>query len=189
MARQASANANVRDPLDRLANILMQGWPTNLDLAMSDAADTANVIIRPPIAWALAALAGFALQWLMPLPFMPAAVPAVWVGGAVFAMAFALAVWAIATMTRSGSNVPTNLPTTTIVETGPYRFTRNPIYLAMFLGLIGLAMAFDSLWLPAVLVPFALVIRYGVVAREEAYLERKFGQTYRRYGSQVRRWL
>jgi protein-S-isoprenylcysteine O-methyltransferase Ste14 len=99
---------------------------------MSDTADTANVIIRPPIAWALAVLVALALQWLMPLPFMPASVPAGWVGGAVFAMALALAAWAIATITRAGSNVPTNMPTTTIVDTGPYRFTRNPIYLAMF---------------------------------------------------------
>jgi protein-S-isoprenylcysteine O-methyltransferase Ste14 len=155
---------------------------------MSDTADTANVIIRPPIAWALAVLVALAPQWLMPLPFMPASVPASWVGGAVFAMALALAAWAIATITRAG-NVPTNMPTTTIVDTGPYRFTRNPIYLAMFLGLVGPAIAFDSLWLLVALVPFTLVIRYGVVAREEAYLERKFGHAYRRYRSGVRRWL
>src|SRR5260221_489257 len=138
------------------------------NLAMSDTADTANVIIRPPIAWALAVLAALALQWLMPLPFMPAAVPAGWVGGAVFATALALAAWAIATITGGGSNVPTNMPTTTIVDTGPYRFTRNPIYFGMFLGLVGLAIAFDSLWLLVALVPFALVIRYGVVAPDEA---------------------
>src|SRR5215510_5064387 len=111
----------------------------------------------------------------MPLRFMPPAAPAGWLGGTLFAIALALFVWAIATLTRAGSHVPTNMPTTTIVDAGPYRFTRNPIYLAMFLGLVGLAVAFDSLWMLAVLVPFALVIRYGVVAREEAYLERKFG--------------
>jgi protein-S-isoprenylcysteine O-methyltransferase Ste14 len=156
---------------------------------MSGTADTAQVIIRPPIAWALAVLAGLALNWLMPLPFVPGMLPAGWLGATVFALALALAAWAIATMTRAGSNVPTNRPSTTIVETGPYRFTRNPIYLGMFLGLAGLAIAFDSLWLLATLVPFALVIRYGVVAREEAYLERKFGDVYRRYRTRVRRWL
>ena len=115
--------------------------------------------------------------------------PAGWVGGAVFAIALALFAWAIATLTRTGSNVPTSMPTTTIVDAGPYRFTRNPIYLGMIVGLIGLAIAFDSLWLLVALMPFALVIRYGVVAREEAYLERKFGDVYRRYRSRVRRWL
>jgi protein-S-isoprenylcysteine O-methyltransferase Ste14 len=157
--------------------------------AMSDTADTAHVIIRPPIAWALAVLTGLALNRLMPLPFMPGTLVAGWLGAMVFVVALALAAWAIVTMTRAGSNVPTNRPTTTIVETGPYRFTRNPIYLGMFLGHAGLAIALDSFWLLATLVAFALVIRYGVVAREEAYLERRFGDVYRRYRARVRRWV
>jgi protein-S-isoprenylcysteine O-methyltransferase Ste14 len=156
---------------------------------MADTADTAQVIIRPPLAWALAVLVGLALYWLVPLPFLPADLSAGWLGAMVFVLALALFAWAIITMTRAGSNVPTNRPTTTIVEGGPYRFTRNPIYLGMFLGLIGLAIALNNLWLLLTLVPFALIIRYGVVAREEAYLERKFGNGYRGYRSRVRRWL
>jgi protein-S-isoprenylcysteine O-methyltransferase Ste14 len=156
---------------------------------MDDTADTAQVIIRPPLAWGLAVIAGLALNWLVPLPFLAAGLPAGWLGTMVFLLTLALVAWAIVTMTRAGSNVPTNLPTTTIIEGGPYRFTRNPIYLGMFLGLIGLAIAFDNLWLVMMLVPFAIVISYGVVAREEAYLERKFGDVYRGYRSRVRRWL
>jgi len=156
---------------------------------MADTADTAQVIIRPPLAWGLAVVAGLALDWVVPLRFVPAALPARWLGAIVFALALALGVWAIVTITGAGSNVPTNRPTTAIVESGPYRFTRNPIYLGMMLVLIGLAIAFDNLWLLLVLVPFALVIRYGVVAREEAYLERKFGDAYRGYRARVRRWL
>ncbi|MEE1612955.1 methyltransferase family protein [Microvirga sp. CF3016] len=156
---------------------------------MADTADTAQVLIRPPLAWGLAVLAGLSLHWLVPLPFLPATVPAAWLGTAVFVLALALVVWAIVTMSRAGSNVPTNRPTTTIVENGPYRFTRNPIYLGMFLGLIGLGIAFDNLWLLIMLVLFVIVIRYGVVAREEAYLDRKFGDSYRVYHSRVRRWL
>jgi protein-S-isoprenylcysteine O-methyltransferase Ste14 len=156
---------------------------------MDDTADTAQVIIRPPLAWGLAIIAGLAFNWLVPLPFLPAPLPAGWLGAIVFVLALALGAWAIVTMIRAGSNVPTNLPTTTIVESGPYRLTRNPIYLGMFLGLIGLAIAFNNLWLLMMLVPFGLVIRYGVVAREEAYLERKFGDIYLGYRSRVRRWL
>jgi len=107
----------------------------------------------------------------------------------VFVIALALVAWAIATITWAGSNVPTNRPTTTVVDTGPYHFTRNPIYLGMVLGLISLAIAFNSLWLLLTLAPFALVIRYGIVAREEAYLDRKFGDVYRCYRARVRRWL
>ena len=156
---------------------------------MSEIASTAQVLIRPPIAWALAVVAGLALDWLAPLPFLPDDLPIGLMGAVVFVLALALAIWAMDTMTRAGTNVPTNRPTTTIVESGPYRFTRNPIYIGMFGGLIGLGIAFDNLWLLAMLVPFALVIRYGVVAREEAYLERKFGEPYRGYRRRVRRWL
>ena len=156
---------------------------------MDDRADAAQVIIRPPLAWGLAVIAGLALNWLVPLPFLPADLPTGWLGATVFVLAVALFAWAIVTITRAGSNVPTNRPTTTIVESGPYRFTRNPIYLGMFMGQIGLAFAFDTLWLLITLVPLALVIRYGVVAREERYLGRKFGDLYHNYCSRVRRWL
>jgi len=156
---------------------------------MSEATDTANVIIRPPIAWALAFLFGLGVDRLYPLPFVPAAVPRAWVGGGVVAAAVAFAVWAIVTFNRAGTRVETHKPTTAIVAHGPYALTRNPIYLAMFLGQMGLAIGFDSLWILAMLVPFYLVIRYGVVAREEAYLERKFGKVYLAYKSGTRRWL
>ena len=156
---------------------------------MDATADTAQVRIRPPLVWALAVVAGLALNWLVPLPFLPAAFPAGLIGALVFALALALFAWAIVTITRAGSNVPGNRPTTTIVESGPFRFTRNPIYLGMFFALIGLAIAFDDLWLLILLVPFALLIRYAAVAREEAYLERKFGGVYRSYRARVRRWL
>jgi protein-S-isoprenylcysteine O-methyltransferase Ste14 len=156
---------------------------------MDETPDTAQVMVRPPLAWGLAVIAGLALGWRVPLPFLPADRLAGWLGATVFVLALALFAWAIVTITSGGSNVPTSRPTTTIVASGPYRFTRNPIYLGMFLGLIGLAVAFDNLWLLMMLVPFALVIRYGVVAREEAYLERKFGDVYRGYRSRVRRWL
>ncbi len=155
---------------------------------MSEAADSSNAIIHPPIAWALAFGAGLVLDSLYPLRFIPTSVPAALVGGAVFAAGFALAIWAIVTIRKAGSQVETNKPTTAIAAGGPYRFTRNPIYIGMFLGQTGLAIGFDSLWVLAMLVPFYLVIRYGVVAREEAYLERKFGAVYLDYKSRVRRW-
>jgi protein-S-isoprenylcysteine O-methyltransferase Ste14 len=156
---------------------------------MNDTPETAQVLIRPPLAWALAVIAGLVLDWLAPLPFLPEDWPAGLLGAVVFVLALALAIWAIDTMTRAGTNVPTNRPTIAIVESGPYRFTRNPIYLGMFGGLIGLGIAFDNPWLLLLMALFALVIRYGVVAREEAYLERMFGDAYRGYRRRVRRWL
>ena len=156
---------------------------------MSATADTAQVMVRPPLMWALAAVIGIALGWLAPWPFVPTAVPAAWVGAALVVLAVALFVWAIMTMTRAGSNVPTSRPTTAIVDAGPYGFTRNPIYVGMMLSLVGLAIAFDSIWSLITLIFFFLIIRFGVVAREEAYLDRKFGDVYRGYRVRVRRWL
>jgi protein-S-isoprenylcysteine O-methyltransferase Ste14 len=156
---------------------------------MSERTDSANTVIRPPIAWALAIVVGLGADWLYPLGFIPSWMAGVWLGGAVFAAGFALALWAITTFRRAGTRVETYKPTTSIVAGGPYRFTRNPIYIGMLLGQIGLAVGLDSVWLLATLVPFFLVIRFGVVAREEAYLEGKFGQAYVDYKARVRRWV
>jgi len=151
--------------------------------------DSSGAAVRPPIVWALTAIAGLVLDRLYPLPFLPAAVPAGWLGGVVFLASLALLIWAATTFRRAGTQIQTTQPTTTIVEEGPYGYTRNPIYIGMFLGLVGLAVGFDSLWLLILLGPFYLVIRYGVVAREEAYLDLKFGDVYRDYKARVRRWL
>jgi protein-S-isoprenylcysteine O-methyltransferase Ste14 len=156
---------------------------------MTENGDTSNAIIRPPVAWAIAILAGIGVDWLYPLRFVPASVPRIWGGSGVFAVALALAIWAIVTITKAGSRVETNKPTTTIVTKGPYRFTRNPIYLGFLLGQVGLAIGFNNLWMLAMLVPWYLVIRYGVIAREESYLEHKFALDYLSYKSRVRRWL
>lgn len=151
--------------------------------------DQANAALSPPIAWALAFVVGFAVDWLYPLPFVPLAISRGWLGSGVFAVGFALAIWAVVTIRKAGTRVEANKPTTTIVANGPYRFTRNPIYIGMFLGQTGLAVGFDNLWILAMLFPFYLVIRYGVIAREEIYLDGKFGAVYRSYKTRVRRWL
>ena len=156
---------------------------------MAEKVDRANVVIPPPIPWALAIVAGLGLGRLYPLQFVPTLIPRAWVGGGVFALAVALAVWAIVTIRKAGTQFDVYKPTTAIVENGPYRFARNPIYLGMFLGQIGIAIGFDNLWVLAMLAPFYFILRHGVVAREEAYLERKFGAIYLSYKSRVRRWL
>src|SRR5215510_8961089 len=101
---------------------------------MSQDTDASNAVVRSPVAWILALVAGVAADWLYPLRFVPASVGAAWVGGAIFAIAFALAIWAIVTIRKAGTRVETYKPTTAIVMDGPYRFTRNPIYLGWSLA-------------------------------------------------------
>ena len=81
------------------------------------------------------------------------------------------------------------MPSTTVVTTGLYRLSRNPIYLGLAALYLGLAFAANSGWAVILLLPILAVMRYGVIAREERYLEAKFGDDYRAYKARVRRWL
>jgi protein-S-isoprenylcysteine O-methyltransferase Ste14 len=156
----------------------------------SPPADHANVVVPPPVLWIVLVAAGYGVdRWLLPLPFLPAEFPAMWVGVAIWLAGFALAAVAIAQFHRAGTDVRTETPTAKIVDTGVFARSRNPIYVGAHIGTVGAAIALNSLWILATLVPFYLVIRYGVVAREEAYLERKFGPAYLDYKARVRRWI
>lgn len=152
--------------------------------------DRADVVIRPPLLWLVLVLVGYTLdRSLLALPFLPAGFPGVWLGVLVWLAGLMVVFVAVWQFRRAGTDVSTHTPTNAIVDTGLYAYSRNPIYVAAHVGMVGAAIALDSLWVAAMLLPFFLVIRYGVVAREEAYLERKFGQAYRDYTARVRRWL
>jgi protein-S-isoprenylcysteine O-methyltransferase Ste14 len=104
-------------------------------------------------------------------------------------LAVGIAAWGIQTMQAAGTNVNPALPTTAIVASGPFRFSRNPLYLALTLLYLGLTLAFNTWWGIVVLVPVLIIMHRGVVLREERYLEQKFGKTYRQYRSKVQRYL
>jgi protein-S-isoprenylcysteine O-methyltransferase Ste14 len=152
------------------------------------ARDTPGVIAPPPLILFGFLLAGLALDWLRPASFLPSAVQYA-LGGALIALAGALALSAFVRFLRAGTPIPTRQPTTALVIAGPYRFSRNPIYVGMILLLLGIGVMVDSVWILALAVPFAFVLRYGVIAREERYLDAKFGDAYRMYRMQVRRWV
>jgi protein-S-isoprenylcysteine O-methyltransferase Ste14 len=151
--------------------------------------DHANVAAHPPVIWILLLAAGCALDFLLPLTFLPSEFPAVWVGGAVWLLGFGLAALAIAQFRRAGVDERTNTPTARLVDTGAFAFSRNPIYVGAYIATVGVAIIYNMLWILATLVPFCLAVRYGVVAREEAYLERNFGNAYLAYKARVRRWI
>jgi protein-S-isoprenylcysteine O-methyltransferase Ste14 len=156
----------------------------------SDSA-TAGVVARPPLLFLGALLAGFVLDWLLPVPLaVPGTGPVYWlIGGALILVGVAFFVAGIRNFSGAGTPIPTNEPTTTLVTSGVHGWTRNPIYLGMFLVYLGIGVAARSPWILILVVPLAIIIRYGVVAREEAYLERRFGDAYREYKARVRRWV
>src|SRR5262249_41077615 len=105
------------------------------------------------------------------------------------AVAIALFSYSIARFRAAGTPVPARKPTTSIVRTGPYRFSRNPIYLAFSLFQLGIAIWVNSVWLLATLVGAVALIHSVVIPKEEKSLERKFGAQYLEYKMSVRRWL
>jgi protein-S-isoprenylcysteine O-methyltransferase Ste14 len=156
---------------------------------MSENIDAPNVMIHPPIALGMAIVIAFAANWVYPLPFLPSGIPHLELGLIVFLSALLLARWAVQTFRKAKTNILTSHAALTIVSTGPFAYSRNPIYVAALLSLIGFALAANSLWFLIALVAIFLVLRFAVVAREEFYLASKFGQTYLDYKAKVRRWL
>jgi protein-S-isoprenylcysteine O-methyltransferase Ste14 len=154
----------------------------------SSARDTPGVIAPPPLIYLAGLLIGAGLDWAWPAPFLPQT----WqyaVGGAMIAAGGAVALACIYLFRRHGTHIEPYRPSLALVTGGPYRRSRNPIYVALTLSAAGTAVAVDSAWMLAMLVPVLLVMHFGVIRREEAYLETKFGDAYRGYRDRTRRWL
>jgi len=152
---------------------------------------TAGVIARPPLLFLAALLLGLVSDRLLPLPLrVPGIDLAHWVvGGSLSLIGLALAMAGVRNFSRASTPVPTNQPTRALVTGDVHGRSRNPIYLGLFLIYGGIGIAASSPWTLILTLPLAITIRYGVIAREEAYLEQRFGDTYRDYKARVRRWL
>lgn len=148
------------------------------------------MIAAPPLIYGAAVIAGLALHlWVWPLS-LPLTEPLThYAGWTVMGPGLLLLFWAMRSFARANTAIIPFNTTTTVVPTGPYRFSRNPMYISMALIQIGFALMFATGWILIMLLPALLVIRYGVIAREERYLERKFGASYLDYKNRVRRWL
>jgi len=142
----------------------------------------------PPLLYGLALATGFLLQWIAPRSIMPSNAR-YWLGGVLLASGVFLAMWGRRVMKRAGTNVNPTLPSTALVATGPFSFSRNPLYVALTLMYVGLALLANAPPVLVWIVPVLVLMHYGVVRREERYLETKFGDAYRAYRSRVRRYL
>lgn len=150
--------------------------------------DSAGILFPPPLVYVLGFAAGYELHRIVPVALLPPAIrrPVGWalvVGGLV------LVACALYSFRRAGQTPHPRRPVTTLLQQGPYRFTRNPMYLSLAIVYLGLTALANDLW-PLVVLPVVLLIMTrAVIAREEAYLDRVFGGEYRAYRARVRRWM
>src|SRR5499427_9777016 len=145
-------------------------------------------LVRPPLVYGAAIVTGLLLEFGWPLPFLPRLLTAL-LGSILVVLAVVIFAYAIRTFQTAGTPVPGNKPTTVLVRTGPYRVSRNPIYVAFSLFHLGIASWVNSVWLLATLLAAVALMATVVIPREERYLARWFGADYVEYKRAVRRWF
>jgi protein-S-isoprenylcysteine O-methyltransferase Ste14 len=150
--------------------------------------DNPRVIAFPPLIWLVNAVISVLVHLFIRVPIMRYGMSLVC--GIIFIiLAPTLALSAFRTMKAAGTNVLPSKPALTIVRSGPFRFTRNPVYLSFCLLQVALGFFLNN-WITLLfVVPLALMFHYGVVLREERYLTAKFGEPYLQYKREVRRWI
>lgn len=150
----------------------------------------ARVRFPPPLVYLLAVLAGLAVGfWVAAAPVPVDRTLRITVGVLLGAAGVALAASARIHFLRTGQNVIPWTPTPELIFEGPYRFTRNPMYVGMTLLTIGLGIALNNLWMSLFALPALLIVHAIAVLPEEKYLSEKFGDGYRTYLTRVRRYL
>lgn len=149
-------------------------------------ADNPGVIAPPPLIY----LAAFGLLILL-RAVAPLRLPdgVRWLGLLLVVLSLIPGSWALVVMVRAGTNPEPSHPTTVLVMHGPFRFTRNPIYLSFTLFYLGVALLLREGWGLILIIPTLIIMHVGVIFREEAYLTRKFDDAYTQYRARVRRWL
>jgi protein-S-isoprenylcysteine O-methyltransferase Ste14 len=150
--------------------------------------DNPGVIAFPPLIWLVNAVISVLVHLLIRLPIMRYSI-CLACGIVLIVLAPALALLALRTMKAAGTNVHPSEPALALVRGGPFRFTRNPMYLALCLLQVALGFFLNDLITLLFVVPLALIFHYGVILREERYLTAKFAEPYLQYKREVRRWI
>ena len=152
--------------------------------------DSPGVNIMPPLVFFGCLILGGALEFFAAMAFpLFSRVTRIVLGVLLGGCGFAFMLIAHETFKRNKTNVPTNLPATAFVVKGTYRISRNPMYVGGSAFFLGIGLAIGSMWMLAAYIPLGLYLWLYVIPREEAYMERTFGENYRSYCRKVRRWL
>jgi protein-S-isoprenylcysteine O-methyltransferase Ste14 len=155
---------------------------------MTERSDSPGVWFPPPLLYALAVLIGVLLDRLWPLPI--AAGPQTTILGALFVVGWmAIAFFSIGRFRRSKTSIVPIRPAEALVLSGPYRYTRNPMYVSLALLPIAFGLFLGTWWPIVLLVPTLVIVQQFVILPEERYLRRRFGTEYEAYTRRVRRWL
>ena len=152
---------------------------------MTEQTDHADVKIHPPVLLIIHLAAVVLLNRLFPLSieFIPA-----WLGYPIVAVGLTMAISAMRQFGRADTTVDPHGSVSVIVTDGPYRFSRNPIYIGLTSVLIGIPLIYGNIWGLILSPVFIMLMNYLVIEHEEAYLEKKFGNEYTSFKSRVRRW-
>jgi len=150
--------------------------------------DTASVLGSPPMVLLALLAGGGLLQLLIPVDLFPDSFPNV-IGLPLIVLAIALFMLSVREFSHEGTPVRGSEPASVVVASGPYRFSRNPIYLSMLLLEAGIALMANSAWITVAIPLMFAYLSLGVIAREEIYLTRRFGEEYLHYKASVRRWI
>lgn len=154
--------------------------------------DNPGVIVRPPLLYLGTLLVAAMIDWASPASFRGIGPPLAVLqgaGGILAVLGAVVMALAIRRFAQAGTNVPTNMPSTALVTEGIYAMSRNPIYVGMSCIYAGLSLLFDNPYALGLLLPVLMVMHFGVILREERYLDRAHGQSYGAYRQKVRRWL
>lgn len=154
---------------------------------MNEPSSLPGIVAPPPLLYVTAFSIGGALEFLFPTSFAIHA--ARFAGVLVFALSAVIARWAFVTMKRQGTSANPGKESVALSVTGPFSFSRNPIYLAMTGLYIGASFLIDSWWPMLFLAPLLVIMHWGVISREERYLHSQFGEDYASYKASVRRWF
>jgi protein-S-isoprenylcysteine O-methyltransferase Ste14 len=159
-----------------------------LGSSASSASDTAHVVVFPPLLALATIVVGIGAHLFRPFP-VPTALPWPTIGKWLVIAAGCLVIAARAQMLKAGTAMNPNGTTTALVTGGPYRFTRNPMYVALCLVNLGIGLLLRDLTPIVLTLVLGVVLHFGVILREERYLERRFSEAYAAYRERVHRWL
>ena len=183
-----------RSSNDLQSEAIVYGAPRSPVVTMSTQTEqipNPEVHFPPPTLFVVACVCGSAIESAVPVPLSTVLVVPVQVitGWSAIIVGVTLLVWALTTFIRLKTAIYPNQPAQELVVDGPYRFSRNPMYVALTAMTLGVSLLADNLWMLVLLPVVLIVLTRFVIQREENYLASEFGKSYLAYQTRVRRWL